>query len=87
MRVSANITLEEVPTDPKGQNPTSGSRQGRRRHVLTEGETLQSIAWAEYGDAKLWRAIATFNGLDDPMRVAIGTAVLVPTLNEASRLA
>ena len=56
LRVSANITLEEVPTDPKGQNPTSGSREGRRRHVLTEGETLQSIAWAEYGDATLWRA-------------------------------
>ena len=86
MRVTANITLEEVPTDPKGQNPTSGSREGRRRHVLTEGETLQSIAWAEYGDATLWRAIATFNSVDDPMRVAIGTAVLVPTLNEATRL-
>ena len=87
MRVSANITLEEVPTDPKGQNPTSGSRQGRRRHVLTEGETLHSIAWAEYGDPTLWRALAAFNDLDDPTRVPIGTAVLVPTLTEATRLA
>ncbi len=87
LRATASITLEEVPTDPKGQNPTSGSRQGRRRHVLTEGETLHSIAWDEYGDATLWRALAAFNGFDDPMRVPIGTAVLVPTMTEATRLA
>jgi nucleoid-associated protein YgaU len=87
LRVSANVTLEEVPTEPAGTNPTSGSREDRRRHVLTEGETLQSIAWTEYGNAALWRALATFNGLDDPMRVPIGTSVLVPSLSEADRLA
>jgi hypothetical protein len=87
LRASATITLEEEPTEPAGQNPTSGSRQGRRRHVLTEGETLHSIAWDEFADATLWRALAVFNGLDDPMRVPIGTAVLVPTLAEATRLA
>ncbi|MBX3030700.1 MAG: LysM peptidoglycan-binding domain-containing protein [Chloroflexi bacterium] len=87
LRVTANITLEEVPTDPKGQNPTSGAREGRRRRVLTEGDTLASIAWAEYGDATLWRALATFNGVDDPMRLRPGTSVLVPTITEATRLA
>ncbi len=86
LRVSANVTLEEVPNDPSGQNPTSGSREGRGRHVLTEGETLQSIAWGEYHDATLWRALAAFNGLDDPMRVPIGTTILIPTLTEATRL-
>jgi hypothetical protein len=87
LRATANITLEEVPTDPKKTNPTSGSHLGRRTHLLIEGESLQSIAWAEYGDPTLWRALATVNGLDDPLRVAIGTSILVPTISEASRLA
>ena len=86
LRVSANVTLEEVPNEKPGQNPTSGSREGRGRHVLTEGESLHSIAWSEYRDATLWRALATFNGIDDPTRIPLGTAVLVPTLDEATRL-
>jgi len=85
LRVSANITLEEVPVEAAKQNPTSGSPQGRRRRVLTEGETLHSLAFREYGDAVLWRGLADFNGLDDPLRIPIGTSLLIPTLSEAMR--
>lgn len=87
LRATATVTLEEVPTDPKGQNPTSGSREGRGRHVLAEGDTLASIAFREYGDPTLWRALATFNDIDDPMRLRPGGHVLIPTLTEATRLA
>lgn len=86
LRVSANVTLEEVPVDAAKQNPTSGSPHGRRRHVLVEGETLQSLAFREYGDAVLWRGLADFNGLDDPLRIPVGTSVIIPTLSEATRL-
>lgn len=87
LRVSATITLEEVPTDPKAQNPSSGSRQGRRSHLLREGESLHSVAFDEYGDPTLWRAIASFNEIDDPLRVAPGTSLLIPSITEAVRLA
>jgi hypothetical protein len=33
IRATATITLEEVPNDPAGQNPTSGSLNSRRSHV------------------------------------------------------
>jgi nucleoid-associated protein YgaU len=87
LRATANVTLEEVPIDVKRTNPTSGSPNGRRRHILGEGETLHSIAFQEYGDPTLWRGLAAFNDIDDPLRVPAGTAVLIPTLAEADRLA
>ena len=87
LRATANITLEEVPTEVAKGNPTSGGRYGYRSHVLREGETLHSVAYREYGDAAMWRALAVYNDLDDPLRVPIGTSLLVPEIVEASRLA
>ncbi|SRR6266851_6524479 len=87
VRATANVTLEEVPTDPPGTNPTSGSSEGRRTHVVGASDSLHSIAYAEYGNANLWRAVAVFNGIDDPLRVAAGTRLLLPSADEASSLA
>lgn len=86
IRATANITLEEVTPETPGQNPTSGAREGRKGHVVTEGETLQSIAYDEYSRPALWRGLATFNDIDDPMRLAPGTELLIPTMTEAVRL-
>jgi nucleoid-associated protein YgaU len=87
VRASATITLEEVPEDPPKQNPSSGARESRRSHLMRAGDSLHSVAWREYGDAGLWRGIAAFNEIDDPLRVTAGTTILVPTADEARRLA
>lgn len=87
IRASATISLEEVPEDPPRQNPTSGSRASRRSHLIGAGDSLHAVAYREYGDASLWRGIAAFNEIDDPLRVAAGTRILVPTADEARRLA
>jgi nucleoid-associated protein YgaU len=87
VRASATISLEEVPEDPPKQNPSSGTRESRRSHLMNAGDSLHSVAWREYGDASLWRGIAAFNEIDDPLRVAAGTRILVPTADEARRLA
>jgi nucleoid-associated protein YgaU len=87
IRATANITLEEIPVDAAKQNPTSGGRHGYRSHVLRQGDSLSSIAYDEYGDPSLWRALAVFNGLDDPLRVPIGISLLIPEGTEAKRLA
>lgn len=86
VRATANITLEEVPTDAKGTNPTSGSIAGRRTCVVGAGDSLHSIAFGEYGNANLWRAVALFNGIDDPLRVGAGTRLLLPSADEAMAL-
>jgi nucleoid-associated protein YgaU len=87
VRASATISLEEVPVEPSGQNPTSGARESRRSHLIGAGDSLHAVAYREYGDANLWRGIAAFNDIDDPLRVAAGTRILVPTADEARRLA
>lgn len=87
LRATANITLEEVPVPLKGTNPTSGSLPGRRAHVVGAGDSLHSIAFAEYGNPDLWRALAVFNEIDDPLRIVTGTRLLLPNADEAAGLA
>lgn len=83
VRATANLALEEVPDEPKPTNPTSGSLAGRRAYVVGAGDSLHSVAYAEYGDPNLWRALAVFNGIDDPLRVAPGVRLLLPSADEA----
>jgi len=87
VRATANITLEEAPPDKKKQNPTSGAIQGRSVHVVREGDSLTSIAYQEFDDPGAWRGLAAFNGIDDPLRVKPGARILIPTMDEALRLA
>jgi len=48
-RATADISLKEI-SDPDGpQNPTSGAINARRTHLISDGDTLQSIANEEYG--------------------------------------
>jgi nucleoid-associated protein YgaU len=71
-----------MPSEPWRQNPTSGRDTVRRAHTLVEGDSLASVAYAEYGDPAAWRAVARFNGVDDPMRCAPGTRLLLPSPEE-----
>ena len=81
------LTLEEVPLPLPGTNPTSGGLATRRTHTVVEGDTLASIAYAEYKNPARWRALAVANGIDDPMRVAPGTVLIIPEAREAEGLA
>jgi hypothetical protein len=86
VRATAQITLEEIPNDAKRQNPTSGAIAGRRSHVVAAGDSLHSLAFHEYDDPALWRGLAAFNGIDDPLRLPTGTRLLIPTADEAAAL-
>ena len=49
-----------------------------KQWVVKRGQTLASIAGEEYGDPRLWPVIAEANGVDDPLRLAPGTLLLLP---------
>lgn len=85
VRATCTVSLEEIKGEPPGQNPTSGGLVPRRAHVIVDGDTLAGIAYAEYGDPSLWRAVATLNRLDDPMRIRPGSTVMLPTTEELLR--
>jgi nucleoid-associated protein YgaU len=82
IRATCAVAMEEMPADPSRQNPTSGSQDVRRVHRTVAGDTLASVAYAEYGDPAQWRALAAYNGIDDPLRVRLGRTLLLPTPEE-----
>jgi hypothetical protein len=76
-RASINITFAEVSEPAKEQNPTSSGAGGLHVHTVLPGETLDQIAYAELGEAKLWRQLAEDNGLDDPLAIEPGMRLVV----------
>lgn len=83
LRASVTISIQELPEPAPAQNPTSGSEPGYRTRLLRDGDTLQSVAYAEYRDAGLWRALARSNGIHDPLRLRPGTRMQVPPIARA----
>ena len=82
IRALCSVAIEEMPSPPAKQNPTSGSDAVRRSHTVVEGDSLASVAFAEYGDPAVWRDLARFNGIDDPLRCLPGTRLLLPSPEE-----
>lgn len=82
IRGTATVSLKEIAKEQAKQNPTSGGRSARRSHTLVAGDSLASVAYAEYGDPTLWRVLAAANGIDDPMRLRPGRTLLVPPPEE-----
>jgi hypothetical protein len=85
IRATCAVVMEEIPVGLPGQNPTSGGA-ARRSYSTVAGDTLQSVAFREYGKPTLWRAIAAANGIEDPTRVAPGTQLLIPPRSEAAEV-
>lgn len=86
IRAACSVSLEEMPGEKfRKQNPSSGSQEVRRVHRTIAGDSLASVAFAEYGDPNAWRRLAAFNEIDDPLRVPTGTVLLLPSPEELAR--
>lgn len=83
LRAVCTISLEELPGEPGRQNPTSGGLAPLRMHTVVAGDTLQSVAYKEYGSPALWRALAEENQVDDPLRLRPGTHLRIPAPDQA----
>ncbi len=78
IRAVCTVNLEEMPSQAGKQNPTSGVLAVERVHTMIAGDTLALVAYQEYGDPAMWRPLAAYNRVDDPMRIAHGTQILLP---------
>jgi hypothetical protein len=87
IRAVCQVSIEEISGETLGQNPTSGALAAQRVHRLRSGDTLQAVAYAEYGDPAAWRAIAELNGIDDPMRLVAGRDIMLPDPDRLGRSA
>ena len=78
VRAQVDVTFKQIDEIVRPQNPTSRS-EARKIWVVHEGQTLDWIAYQEYGDPAHWRHIAETNDLDNPMDLHPGQVLkLVP---------
>lgn len=82
IRATCRLQLHEIPSKTRGQNPTSGALTAQRVHRVVAGDSLQSLAWREYGSAAAWRSIAEANGIDDPRHLPTGVELVLPATEE-----
>lgn len=83
VRATANITLQEAEDekDQPGTNPTSYSEPGYKSRKVEPQDTLDRIAFEEYGDASQWRRIAVANHLDDVLDLVPGQVLAIPPVD------
>jgi LysM repeat protein len=78
LRARVSVTFKQVEQVVQPQNPTSRS-EARKIRIVHEGETLDWIAYQEYGNPAHWRHIAETNNLDNPRALYPGQVLkLIP---------
>jgi nucleoid-associated protein YgaU len=85
VRAWAQMQLLQVAADPRtgggtpaAQNPTTRAAEAGSSCIVSEGDSLPSLAYAAYGDPTAWRTIARANGIDDPLRLKPGHRITIP---------
>jgi nucleoid-associated protein YgaU len=59
------------------QNPTTLGTSGYKRWIVREGDSIDWIAYREYGSSAMWRYLADINNLDDPGKLRPGQALVI----------
>lgn len=75
-RAVATVGLKQAAGVSAGGNSPDIAKE----RLVKRGETLQSIAEAEYRDAGEWRRIADANKIDDPLNLEPGVKLLIPPI-------
>ncbi|MEO0974022.1 MAG: hypothetical protein AAFX85_13095 [Pseudomonadota bacterium] len=79
LRAVVTLSLREYKTlEEQLESLNLQSADHTRVHVVSEGDTLPLIAWRAYGNAGVWRVIASHNDLDDVRRLTPGQALELP---------
>jgi hypothetical protein len=83
VRSTLNVSFRQSVDEKKKprQNPTTASKPGYRTRQVMPGETLDWIAFEEYGDPHRWRFLADINNLDDPMSLKEGLVLAIAPLD------
>jgi hypothetical protein len=81
VRARLNVTFNEFRNaDLEAKEIKRETSDFSKRYVVSEAETLSSIAGREYGDPRLWRLIAIANRLQRARNLPVGLKLLLPNL-------
>jgi LysM repeat protein len=81
VRATLTVLLKEY-VDPADapSSPRTESADHMKTYVVKLGDSLSSIAAAEYGDPATWRPIALANAIDNPRLLPPGRRIVIPPL-------
>ena len=79
VRATLDVTFMQASDEGKypGQNPTTVGKPGYKRRMVKQGDTIDWIAFEEYGDPNMWRAIAQANNIENPKRLSPGQVLSI----------
>ena len=79
VRAKVSVSLEEAEDEEQQspQNPTTQGTLGHKVYTVKPGDTIDRIAYSEYGNPSLWRSIADANDLDNPMDLRPGQILAI----------
>jgi hypothetical protein len=78
-RLSVTLKGNDLLADLLASIPLLSADRAKRR-IVKSGETLQSLAAAEYQNARSWRPIAEANNIDNPLTVQAGEKLIIPAI-------
>jgi LysM repeat protein len=81
VRATLSVSFKEfVEVEVQVRTPPTESADHAKTYLVRRGDTLSSIAAAEYGDPAAWRPIARANRLANPRLLPPGTRLSLPAL-------
>jgi nucleoid-associated protein YgaU len=83
VRATATLSIKEYKTlEEQLKELNLQSADHTKRRVVRRGDTLDRIAFEEYGDARKWRPIADKNAdlVPDPRRLTPGIELEIPAI-------
>ncbi len=81
LRATLSLTLKEYKTlHEQIAELNLNSPDRTKAHVVREGETITRIAEMAHDNGADWRAIALWNGIEDPLAIEPGMVLEVPPL-------
>jgi nucleoid-associated protein YgaU len=78
-RISASFT-EFIDPEHEALQVKRETADYTKQHIVVQGETIGDIAYKYYTDPTKWRPITVSNGLDNPRELAVGEALIIPSL-------
>lgn len=76
-----------TPSESREELSEPGAPEADTTTVQTSlGERLDQVAYQYYGRPSLWRVLAAFNGIDDPLHLAAGRLLRLPPAAMLGRL-
>ena len=81
VRARLTVTFNEFTNaDREAKEIKRSTADFTKLHIVTQGQTLSSIAERLYRNPALWRPIAIFNEIDNPRKLPVGLRLEVPPL-------